>query len=67
MQKWRPRSKAQANKKFQIDSFRGQNTFGIQLQTFQKKCKKRKLQPETWPADEKNSIDLIMQLYSLGQ
>ena len=40
-------------KKPQNQSFRGQITFGIQLQTFPSKCNTRKLESKTWNIAEK--------------
>ena len=63
------KSNKEANfqKKTQNQSILGQITFGIQLQTFPQECNTRKLQPETWPIDEKVSFQLTMQLFSPTQ
>ena len=64
LQIWGQQKKQYSNEKLQNQSISGQSTFGIHFQTFPQECSTRKLQPETWPTDEKVSFQLTMQLFS---
>ena len=64
LQIWCQQKKQYSNEKLQNQSISGQITFGIHFQTFPQECSTRKLQPETWPTDEKVSFQLTMQLFS---
>ena len=60
---WSQRKKPFSNKNCQNQSIRGQNTFGIQIQTFPSKCSTRKFQSKTWNTAEINSFQWRRQLY----
>ena len=64
LQIWSQQKKQYSNEKLQNQSISGQITFGIHFQTFPQECSTRKLQPETWPTDEKVSFQITMQLFS---
>ena len=64
LQIWSQQKKQYSDEKLQNQSISGQNSFGIPFQTFLQDCSARKLQPETWPSDEKVSFQLTMQLFS---
>ena len=64
LQIWSQQKKQYSDEKLQYQSISGPNSFGIHFQTFPQDCSARKLQPETWPTDEKVSFQLTMQLFS---